>query len=115
MSEDVKPRRRAHENLPGEAALSQLLPKGWTLLLVIGMGVFYASWSYFDIRANAEDTQAIQRAQQMHEERIRLLEKNEAVANEQRKAIIEDAKKQADDAKEDRRTILRAIEKNRQN
>ena len=50
----TEPRRRTLDQLPGEATLAGMLPKGWTLLLIIGTGVAYASWAWFQISANAE-------------------------------------------------------------
>ena len=45
--------RRRHESIPGEARLASLLPTGWTLMLVIGTGVAYATWGWIQIEANA--------------------------------------------------------------
>ena len=39
--------------VPGEAALYNLLPKGWTLLSTIAMGIGFAVYAWFSIEANA--------------------------------------------------------------
>ena len=108
MAEEQR-RRRAHEGIPGEATLSQLLPKGWTLLLVIGAGVAYGAFTYADIRATAGNVKMVQQTQVQHAERLRILEQAEAVASDQRRAIREEQRQQADDAKADRAEIIGAI------
>ena len=106
-------RRRAHENIPGEATLSQLLPKGWTLLLTIGMGIAYAAFTYSDIEALAGSAADLVKSQEQQEERIRELEKQGASAAAEREAFRREQKVQAQAAHRDRKEILEEIRRNR--
>ena len=46
--------------IPGEAQLYQLMPKGWTLLSILGMAVFGTAFGYFEVTQHSEDITALQ-------------------------------------------------------
>ena len=113
-------RKRQHENIVGEATLSKLLPKGYTLLTVIVAGAFYATMSYRDIIANAED---VAEAKKVHADdvtefkkiqgdvipRVQRLETNQAVIRQTLGTIQREQKRAYDAGIRDRREIIEAI------
>ena len=106
--------RRGHDKIPGEATLASMLPKGWTLVSMLAVGIAYAAFTYSDIKATADTVQAVQQTQAQHSERLQHLEKNDAVRTEQLKAIREAQRQQASEAKSDRREILDNLKRLRQ-
>ena len=109
-------RKRQHENIIGEATLSKLLPKGYTLLTVIVAGSVYAGFAYKDILANSDNILKIQSTQEQARPRVRHLETNQAVIQQQLKGISaeqkrseEQRKSDVEDSQRDRREILDAI------
>ena len=103
--------RRSHDKLPGEATLSMLLPKGYTLASMLAIGIAYAAFTYANIEATAENVQAVQQTQAQHSERLIALENNDAVQNERLMAIRQEQRQLASEAKDDRAEILQALKR----
>jgi hypothetical protein len=113
-------RKRQHEGIVGEATLSKLLPKGYTLLGIILLGAFYATMSYRDIGANADDVKEVKKvhADDVKEfkkvqtdvmPRVQQLETNQAVIRQTLGSIQREQKRAYDAGIRDRREIIEAI------
>ena len=104
-------RRGQHEHIVGEAQLSGLLPKGYTLLSIIIAGTAYAAWAYSDISSNAESVQEVKRWAAETQPRVRILEQNQSVLQQQLKHIDEQQKRAIEDSREQRREIIDALKR----
>ena len=98
-----------HSSIPGEATLYNLLPKGYTLMGMIVAGVAYGAWAYSDIIANAEDVQEIKQWTQEQTPRIRILEQNQGILQEQLKHMDEQMDRAEKDARTGRAEIIDAL------
>ena len=112
--EQPRRRQRQHEGIVGEATLSKLLPKGYTLLVIIVVGAFYGTMSYRDIIANAEDVEEIKKTQTDALPRVQRLETNQAVIQQQLGTIQREQKRAYDAGIRDRREIIDAIKELKQ-
>ena len=112
--EQTQRRNRQHENIVGEATLSGLLPKGYTLLAIIIAGAFYGTMSYRDIIANAEDVDEVKNVVTQTQPRIRILEQNQRVMQEKLGSIQREQKRAYDAGVRDRREIIDAIKELKQ-
>jgi len=83
----MRRRRGQHEHIVGEATLSAMLPKGYTLMALIVAGTAYAAFAYSDITSNADSLKAIESWVETAIPRIRVLEQNQMVVQEQLKNI----------------------------
>ena len=84
---EMRRRRGQHEHIAGEATLAALLPKGYTLMVLIVAGTAYAAFAYSDISSNADSLKAIESWVETAIPRIRVLEQNQMVVQEQLKNI----------------------------
>ena len=95
--------------IPGEATLYNFLPKGWTLMSIIIIGTAYSAWAYQDIVANAGSIDAVQKWAAETQPRVRILEQNQGIMQQQFKSMEARQTQAIGDAKEDRSAIIDAL------
>lgn len=103
-------RKRQHEGIAGEATLSSMLPKGWTLVSIIILGTAYAVWGWFSIEANAQDVVDLKAIHKEQTPKFQKMETRQGVMDEKLNGIEREQKRANRQRETDSANTMRLLE-----